>query len=125
MVSTEDIDTILTVEDLKEHLLMDLDHAGGDPRITIWTEDCELFLACEHFSRGLCIGVDTMGRWVLQDLVLHDIDVGYAKCCIPYTTESIMTVFRAVAKWMEEARKPHEPVVRYRFNLFRKEIIDT
>lgn len=125
MVSTEDIDTILTVEDLDEHLRNDLDHVGGDPRIAIRMEDRELLLSCEGFDRGLSVGIDTMGRWVIHDLVLHDPDIGYVKGGLPHTTEKIMTVFRAVAKWMEEARSPREPVVRYRFSLFRKEISES
>jgi hypothetical protein len=125
MVSTEDIDTLLTIDDLAAHLRNDLDRIGGDPRIVFRTEDDELIMTAEGFVRGLAIGIDTFGRWKMFNLISHEDDGEWVKTGDTHTTESIMTVFRTVAKWMEEARRPPEPVVRYRFALLQKEVSDT
>ena len=125
MVTTDDVDTILTVEDMADHLQKDLERIGGDPRIIIRTENGEIVLTSEGFARGLSIAISPFGVWEINILISHEEDGEYAAVGNPYRTESVMTVFRAVAKWIMEAREPRPPKVKYRFALFKKEISQT
>ena len=125
MVTTDDIDTILTVQDMADHLSEDLDRVGGDPRIQLKVENDEILLTSEGFVRGLSIAINTFGVWEIHTLISHENDGEFVRTGTFQTTESIMTVFRAVAKWMMEARERRPPTVKYRLALFRKEITET
>ena len=124
MVTTEDIDTILTSEDLANYLIDDLERVGGDPRISIKTGENEVILTSDGFVRGLSISVNTFGVWEMYALISHEGDGEYYRTGDKYSTESVMTVLRAVARWMLEARKYRPPSIKYRIALFRKEITE-
>jgi hypothetical protein len=102
MLRPEDIEKILTTQDLSAYLKDMLKREDRDLHITIDYESGELFLSAKGFSYGLSILIDPFGVWVIREVVSQDAGGTFTQGRNSYKTENTMTVIRAVARWIRD-----------------------
>jgi hypothetical protein len=126
MLNLDTVDMIVTTFDLSEHLNEELKEAGGDPKIVVSYKSGEVIMTSEGYTHGLCIGLDSFGRWVIHELISHENDGVFAQIGSSHKTEQTMTVMRAVARWMFDVVESREVVpVKYRFGIFAQKVPGT
>jgi hypothetical protein len=102
MLRPEDVETILTTQDLSAYLKDMLKKEDRDLNITIDYESGELFMNAKGFSNGLSILIDQFGVWVIREVISEDTDGTFTQGKDSYRTENTITVIRAVARWIRD-----------------------
>jgi hypothetical protein len=102
MVRPEDIEKILTTQDLCGYLKESMQREDLDLNIDIDFESGELFMNCKGFSDGLSILVDTFGVWVIRETISEKNDGIFTQGKKSHHTENTVTVIRAVARWIRD-----------------------
>ena len=102
MLRPEDIEKILTTQDLSAYLKDMLKSEGRDLNIKIDYESGELFINAKGFSYGLSILIDPFGVWVIREVLSRDAGGTFTQSKNSYKTENTVTVIRAVARWIQD-----------------------
>ena len=113
MIRPEDVETILTAQDLSVYLKDMVQKEDRDLKIDIDYESGELFISCPGFSFGISIKTDPFGVWVISELISQENDGIFTQSGNFHKTEKTMTVLRAVASWirdLEESTRTTEKI---------------
>jgi hypothetical protein len=102
MLRPEDVEKILTTQDLSAYLKDMLKKEDRDLNITIDYESGELFINSKGFSYGLSILIDPFGVWVIREVISKDAGGTFTQSKNSYKTENTVTVIRAVARWIRD-----------------------
>ena len=112
MISPDDIETILTTQDLSVYLKDIVQKEDHDLKIDIDYESGELFISCPGFSFGLSIKTDPFGVWVINELISHENDGIFTQSGNFHKTEKTITVLRAVASWIRDLEESTRTMVK-------------
>ena len=121
MIRPEDVETILTTQDLSVYLKDMVQKEDRDLKIIIEYESGELFISCPGFSFGLSVKTDPFGVWVISELISQENDGIFTQSGHAHKTEKTMTVLRAAASWirdLEESTGQPEKYVKYSVSVF-------
>jgi hypothetical protein len=102
MLRPEDVEKILTTQDLSAYLKNMLQREERDLNIDIDYESGELFINSKGFSNGLSILIDQFGVWVIREVISKDAGETFTQSKNSYKTENTITVIRAVARWIRD-----------------------
>jgi hypothetical protein len=102
MIRPEDVETILTTQDLSVYLKDMVQKEDRDLKIIIEYESGELFISCHGFSFGLSVKTDPFGVWVISELISQENDGIFTQSGHAHKTEKTMTVLRAAASWIRD-----------------------
>jgi hypothetical protein len=102
MLRPEDVETILTTQDLSVYLKDMVQKEDCDLKIDIDYESGELFINCPGFSHGLSVKTDPFGVWVISEVISKDNDGIFTQSGNLHKTEKTITVLRAVASWIRD-----------------------
>lgn len=102
MLRPEDVETILTTQDLSVYLKDMVQNEDHDLKIDIDYESGELFINCPGFSYGLSVKTDPFGVWVISEVISQENDGIFTQSGNFHQTEKTMTVLRAVASWIRD-----------------------
>jgi hypothetical protein len=102
MLRPEDIEKILTPDDLSAYLKDMLKKEDRNLNLDVDFESGELFINCKGFSNGLSILVNTFGVWVIRETISKNNDGIFTQSKNCYKTENTLTVIRAVARWIRD-----------------------
>ena len=109
MLRPEDVEKILTTQDLAGYLKDLMQREDLDLNIDIDFESGELFINCKGFSNGLSILVDTFGVWVIRETISEKNDGIFTQGTKSHHTENTVTVIRAVARWIRDIEESASP----------------
>ena len=109
MLRPEDVEKILTTQDLSGYLKDLMQREDLDLNIDIDFESGELFINCKGFSNGLSILVDTFGVWVIRETISEKNDGIFIQGTKSHHTENTVTVIRAVARWIRDIEESAIP----------------
>jgi hypothetical protein len=112
MIRPEDVETILTAQDLSVYLKDMVRKDDRDLKIDIDYESGELFINCPGFSFGLSIKTDLFGVWVISELISQENDGIFTQSGNVQKTEKTMTVLRAVASWIQDLEESTRTTVK-------------
>jgi hypothetical protein len=112
MIRPEDVETIMTTQDLSVYLKDMVRKDDRDLKIDIDYESGELFISCPGFSFGLSIKTDPFGVWVISELISQENDGIFTQSGNFYKTEKTMTVLRAVASWIRDLEESTRTTVK-------------
>jgi hypothetical protein len=112
MIRPEDVETILTTQDLSVYLKDMVQKEDRDLKIDIDYESGELFINCPGFSFGLSIKIDPFGVWVISELISQENDGIFTQSGNFHRTEKTMTVIRAVASWIRDLEESTRTTVK-------------
>jgi hypothetical protein len=112
MIRPEDVETILTTQDLSVYLKDMVRKDDRDLKIDIDYESGELFISCPGFSFGLSIKTDPFGVWVISELISQENDGIFTQSGNFFKTEKTMTVLRAVASWIRDLEESTRTTVK-------------
>jgi hypothetical protein len=102
MLRPEDVEMILTTQDLSVYLMDMVQKEDRDLKIDIDFESGELFINCTGFSHGLSVKTDPFGVWVINEVISQNNDGIFAQSGNFHKTEKTMTVLRAIASWIRD-----------------------
>jgi len=102
MLRPEDVELILTTDDLSVFLKDMVRKEDRDLKINIDYESGEVFINCPGFSFGLSVTTDPFGVWVINELISQENDGVYTQSGNQHKTEKTITVLRAVASWIHD-----------------------
>jgi hypothetical protein len=109
MILPEDVEKILTTQDLSEYLKDLLQKEDLDLNIDIDLESGELFINSKGFSNGLSVLVDAFGVWVIRETISEKNDGIFTQGKKSHHTENTVTVIRAVARWIRDIEESASP----------------
>ncbi len=100
MLRPEDVEKILTTQDLSAYLKDMLQREDRNLNIDIDYESGELFIHCKGFSYGLSVLIDPFGVWLIREVISKDSGETFTQGKNSFKTENTVTVIRAVARWI-------------------------
>ena len=117
MLAPEDADLLLNIRDLATYVSEEVQRVGAEQKIVV---DClpeELRLTSSGFTHGLSIAIDICGRWTISPLIQPDSEGEYVHAGGSFSTESTLTVLRAIARWISGAMAERPDAKKGRFRL--------